>query len=384
MSRSQQLVAAAIGVIAACSAVGVAAAAPNTVASRSVPTIGVAHGHLTLGGAPYRFVGLNAYELATYWGRNAGCGAMVRDAQLDHFFAAQPAHSFVRIWAWQGSMAINYRTKQLDWGPLDRVFDAAAKHGDFLLVSLTGQDGTCDDGHWKSAGWYRSGYRRAHDDDGRGLAPMPYRDYVREIVQRYRTSPALGMWEPVNEPETSLCGAHLRGSQCYAHLTCPSERRGAMALRQFFDAVGGEIHRLDPRHLVESGLIGGGQCGTAGDDYRFVNASPGIDVLSYHDYYGAGARIGGDQWNGIGLRLRQAAALGKPIIGGEVGVAAGRAGACTSRPQRRSHLRAKANRQMAAGSDGVLIWDWEPKPTARCDYSTYPGDPSLALVGPRR
>jgi hypothetical protein len=281
-------------------------------------------------------------------------------------------------------MAINYKTKQLDWRPLDRVFDAAAKHGDFLLVSLTGQDGTCDDGHWKGADWYRKGYKRAHDDDGRGLAPIAYRDYVRKVVQRYRSSPALGMWEPVNEPETSSCPARYASSQCYGHLVCPSEHRGALALRHFFDAVGTQIHRLDPRHLVESGFIGSGQCGTSGDDYRFVNASPGIDVLSYHDYYAATARVGGDRWNGIGVRLRQAAALHKPIIGGEIGVAAGRGGACASRAQRRSHVGAKARQQIAAGSDGVLIWDWQPAPTSRCDYSTYPGDPVLALVGHHR
>ena len=33
-------------------------------------------------------------------------------------------------------------------------------------------------------------------------------------------------------------------------------------------------------------------------DYQYVSASPGIDVLSYHDYYGPAA-LGGDQWNGL-------------------------------------------------------------------------------------
>jgi hypothetical protein len=372
----------AIAVAAVWSAVGVAAAAPTTV--RSTPTIDVEHGHLTLAGAPYRFVGLNAYELATSWGQNAGCGTMLGNSQLDAFFASMPPHSLVRIWAWQGSMAINDRTKQLDWGPLDRVFRAAATHHDFLLVSLSGQDGTCDDGHWKDAAWYLGGYRRAYNDDGRGLAPIPYSNYVREVVQRYAGSPALGMWEPVNEPEASSCDANYSGSQCYGHLVCPSERAGALALRKFFDTVGGEIHRLDPRHLVESGFIGSGQCGTSGPDYRYVNASRGIDVLSYHDYYAATARVGGDRWNGIAVRLRQAAALHKPIIGGEIGVAAGRGGDCDSRAQRLTSIRGKANQQMAAGSDGVLIWDWQPAPTSSCDYSTYPGDPVLTLIGPKR
>jgi mannan endo-1,4-beta-mannosidase len=383
-------IAAATALIAGWSA-GAGAAATNrpvstsrAVSARPAPTIAVEHGHLTVAGAPYRFVGLNAYELATFWGRNAGCGAMLGNAQLDQFFTSMPPHSLVRILAWEGSMAINYRTKQVDWGPLDRVFRAAAKHHDFLLVSLAGQDGTCDDGHWKNAAWYLGGYRRAFNDDGRGLAPIPYWDYARRVVRRYRSSSALGMWEPVNEPEASACDARASGSACYGHLVCPSERRGALALRHFFDAVGGEIHRLDSRHLVESGFIGSGQCGSSGTDYSYVNSSPGVDVLSYHDYYAATARVGGDQWNGIGVRLRQAAALRKPIIGGEIGVAAGPGGACGSRARRLSNLRAKARRQMTAGSDGVLIWDWQPAPTSSCDYSTYPGDPLLALIGSER
>ena len=380
------LTAATIVFVAAWSAVGAAAASPATSRREPVaPTIGVEHGHLTLAGAPYRFVGLNAYELATFWGRNAGCGAMLGNRQLSGFFASIPRHSLVRIWAWQGSMAINYRTKQLDWGPLDRAVFRTAAISSRLPSRVPGRTGR----HLRRRSLEESGVvsRRlphAYNDDGRGLAPIPYWDYVRAVVTRYSNAPALGMWEPLNEPETSSCAPGYSGSSCYGHLVCLSERMGARALRAFFDAVGGEIHRLDPRHLVESGFIGSGQCGTSGGDYRYVDASPGIDVLSYHDYYAANARVGGDRWNGIAVRLHQAAALGKPIIGGEIGIAAGSGGGCSSRSQRVANMRAKATLQMSAGSDGVLLWDWEPAPTSRCDYSTYPGDPILRLVGPRR
>ena len=98
------------------------------------------------------------------------------------------------------------------------------------------------------------------------------------------------------------------------------EAVAAAALRHFFDVVGAEIHALDPNHLVENGMLGGGQCGTESNDYEYVSASPGIDVLSYHDYYTTGPPIGGDQWNGISVRLAQAGTLGKPIIAGESGL----------------------------------------------------------------
>ena len=98
-------------------------------------------------------------------------------------------------------------------------------------------------------------------------------------------------------------------------------------LEYFFTTVGAQIHLLDPEHLVEGGFLGGGQCGTSGSDYQRVGASPGIDVLSVHDYYGA-VPLGGDQWNGMAVRFAQAKALDKPIITGEAGILAG------NRPER--------------------------------------------------
>src|SRR5438270_12739251 len=84
---------------------------------------------LSLDGSPWRFTGANAYELATLWGVNAGCGDMVSD------------------------------------------------------------------GHWKDAAWYNGGYRRAFDDDGKGIAPASYWSYLHEIAARYRTSTTVAMWE---------------------------------------------------------------------------------------------------------------------------------------------------------------------------------------------
>ena len=51
---------------AAWSAVGAAASPATSSREPIAPMIGVEHGHLTLAGVPYRFVGLNAYELATF------------------------------------------------------------------------------------------------------------------------------------------------------------------------------------------------------------------------------------------------------------------------------------------------------------------------------
>jgi hypothetical protein len=308
---------------------------------------------------------------------------METDAQLDELFSSLAPNSLVRIWAFQGSMATNVHTGALDWGPLDRVFTAATAYRQRLIVVLSDQGGTCDDNAWQGPSWYEGGFMRATVDastsGGHDSTPLSFWNYLRAVVNRYKTSPALGMWEPVSEPEASTCVENSTSQTCGGHTVCVNEAVAARALRHFFDVVGGEIHALDPNHLVESGTIGGGQCGTAGADYQYVSASPGIDVLSYHDYY-SGTALGGDRWSGLAVRFAQAKALGKPIIGGEVGEAAGSGPSCPSLQQRAVEFRAKLGVQMQAGSSGLLVWDWLPTSGAGCTTDTSPGDPLVKIV----
>jgi mannan endo-1,4-beta-mannosidase len=352
----------------------------------SVPTIGALNGQLTLSGAPYKFIGVNAYELATDWGTNAGCGGMLSDSQLNDFFASLPPNSLVRFWAYQ-AMATNINTHQLDWGPIDRVFAAAAAHGQRLIVSLGGQGGVCDGEHWQDPSWYNGGFRdvsnSSANSDGVGLDPLSYWDYVKEIVNRYKNSPALGMWEPISEAEASTCPPQYEPIDCGGHQICPNEHAAALALRNFFDVVGGLIHRLDPTHLLEDGFLGGGQCGTAWTDYAYVSESPGIDVLSYHDYSPPKVALGGDQWNGVAMRLAQAAEVGKPVIAGEIGLVASVSGdGCPTLQARATEIKSKLHAQFARGLSGALIWNWgEGTTSTACTYDTYPGDPLISDLG---
>ena len=83
--------------------------------------------NLEIGGVPTLFTGFNAYQLATDWGTNAGCGGMASAAQIDAFFASLRPDSLVRFWAFQGTIATNVHTGQLDWQPLDNVFYAGCQ-----------------------------------------------------------------------------------------------------------------------------------------------------------------------------------------------------------------------------------------------------------------
>lgn len=188
------------------------------------------------------------------------------------------------------------------------------------------------------------------------------------------------MWEPMSEAEASTCPAAYEPTNCAGHQTCPDQAAAASALGYFFTTVGARIHELDPTHLVESGLLGGSQCGMNSALYETVSASPGLDVLSVHDYYGS-APMGGDQWSGMALRFAQAKALDKPIITGEAGIVAGTdQSGCESLQQRAVDMSAKMSAQFADGDSAFLIWDWIMDPLGPCNTNTGSADTSLMTV----
>lgn len=331
---------------------------------------------LEINGRQYRAVGANSYSMATDWGENLGCGGPV---DADALFGALPARALVRLWAWQGSMATDPTTPSRNWGPLDRVVAAAERHDAFLIMSLTSQGGECDDGRWKDRAWYDGGYRNHYDEHDYAITSTSYWDYVREIVSRYKDSPAVAMWEPVNEPEASDCAPGYSAWNCWGHLTC-DHTRAATAMRRFFDVIGGEIKRIDPNHLVESGVLGGGQCGTAGEDYSFVHASPGIDVASVHDYGSPDDPMPGDQWNGLAVRLEQMRTLQKPLIVGEAGINAVDSGTgCDTPGDRADKYRRKLDAMFANGVSAFLPWNAAEGKLDQCTYHLSLDDPTLSM-----
>jgi hypothetical protein len=350
----------------------IATADPNVI-TRSGSTL-MLHGHA------YRFTGVNAYQLGTYWNSNLGCGGQLTDQQLDQFFASLRPDSVVRFWAFQ-ALAVNRNTHKPDFTGLDRVFRAAERHGQRLIPVLSNQDGSCDDGHWRDIAWYSGAFTKAFDDNRRGVTPAPFTSWVTSIVSRYRSSRALGMWEPVNEPEATNCATGYRGNSCYAHHP-PCPPGGAAALRHFFDTIGGQIKRLDPKHLLVSGVIGAGQCGTQGADYSMVHASRFVDVATYHDYGSDNVPVPGDRWNGMAVRLRQAEALAKPLISEEVGIRSSpnQDPGCVDPARRTALLTSKLHGQLAAGSRGFLPWTYAPAAEAGCRHDIGASDPMLVVL----
>ena len=217
----------------------------------------------------------------------------------------------------------------------------ARSHGLKVIATLGNQWGDCEDGAYKSATWYESGYKGA------------YRAWVREVVTRYRDDPTIAMWQLLNEAETS----------------------SASTLRAFAADMGGLVKSIDTNHLVSLGTIGSGQAGASGDDYKTVHDVAGIDVCEYHDY-GSTAAMPGDQWNGLQRRIDQCRALGKPIFIGETGVPRS-----VGLSMRATVIDAKLDTQLAAGVAGVLVWEWRNSDqTGGDEYVVTTNDPLLTVM----
>lgn len=327
-------------------------------------------------GLPYTFVGYNIYQIASLSGHNATCGGNVDNIKA--FFSVLRPNSVIRFWAWQGSMAINPVTKELDWSGIDRVLTTAKKYKQKVILSLGTQSGTCDDGKWKDSTWYQGGYKNVYNSSG--LTPLSYWDYIQKIVKRYKNSQALAMWELINEPEASDC-VNYTGVNCYQHQLCPDHKKAALILRKFFDTVGGKIKSIDPNHIIESGLIGTGQCGSDNQYYAYVNQSPAIDVASYHDYNDVNSPMPGDQWNGLAVRLNQMKSINKPLIIGEDGILAQKlGGSCLTLEERKDKIKAKMDSMFKAGIAGFLLWNLSTIPDTICNYDISGDDPLVKLI----
>lgn len=322
---------------------------------------------LLIDGKPGHLVGLNAWELATVPGLNGGCGPA---EDVDAFFQGIKPGTAVRTWLFQAA-AVNIRTRTFDWTAMDHVVTAAARAHIRLIAVLGDQTGLCDDGHWHDQAWYDGGYRSIFDDAGDHADLVSWWQWLHLAVERYRTSPAIAAWEPVNEPEPGTCDAGYTGKNCYGHGGCPSGYLSS--LRSWFDTVGGELHRLDPRHLVSSGTIGNGECGSWTNDYATVGTSPGIDLLTVHDY------DPNEEAGPMQQHLEQALALDKPILWEEVGTDGG----CRGLPvaQRARLLNAKRLRLLEQPEvAGFLLWQWVSGTKEPCGLEFPVNDPANAYI----
>jgi hypothetical protein len=313
---------------------------------------------LTLGGQPYRFKGFNIYNANSR--DNCWYPLGYDNGALGNALTAiGPGQNAFRAWFFQD---LATRNGARDWAAFDHTLAVAKAHNVRVIVTLADQWGACDSGPhgavFKGDAWYTSGYRTAVSPG----TTATYREYVAEIVARYRNDPTILAWQLMNEAEIR----RDINSSCTAG--------GADILRAWAADVAGLIKSIDSNHLVSLGTLGGGQCGMQGADYKLIHNLPSIDLCEYHDYLPEA--MPGDQWNGLALRLSQCAALGKPLFVGETG-------------QKDMSLDARAERfalkfatQFAAGVVGELVWALRTEAqggSSTTNYDMGPSDPTVAL-----
>ena len=266
-----------------------------------------------------------------------------------------------RAWFFQ-SFAL--KNGSLDWSAFDNTLAVARAKGVYLTVTLADHWGACEPGTAKPESWYTTTYRdvREAGTDNRLIQHvLTYRQYVQEIVSRYRNEPAIAMWQLMNEAETTCTTAGLN------------------ALRAFADDVGGLIQSIDPNHLVSLGTLGGQQCPFGGTGFTAIHMSPAIDVCEVHDYEGDAAMPALIQ-----TRIDQCNTIGKPMVIGELG----RPGSNYSSLQARANVfAAKIDAAFNAGVDVYQLWNLDDSRlgSVNCttSYGICPSDPAIAVLEAR-
>jgi mannan endo-1,4-beta-mannosidase len=321
-------------------------------------------GQLLLHGQPFRFTGVNIWN-ANSRGPNAvyHCGDRTDLAAAAPTFG--PGIQVIRGWFFQ-RLATTPDGRR-DWSYFDRTLAAAGRHN-LKVIAVLGNEWQDCEGYdspsagYKGEGWYGGGYRTEHLPG----QPETYRQWVAEVVSRYRNNDAIMLWQMVNEAEDlPAVGA-----------TCGSD--APSALQSFARDISSLIKHLDRNHLVGMSTTGSGQCGSSRLEYLALQAIPTLDVAEYHDY--TLSVMPGDRWNGLTVRLQQMADLGKPLIVGEVGVNPRLVG---GPPGRARLVQAKLYSQFGAGVTGALLWSWNSAATGGSDPNGYeidPSDPALRVL----
>jgi mannan endo-1,4-beta-mannosidase len=285
---------------------------------------------LYLGGQPFRFVGVNRYNLLTInppGGPFRGCGGSWTDDQLDQWFSEvnRLGATTVRFWAFQ-----RFTASGADFSQLDKLLSLAGNYGIKLVPVLENQWSSCTAGGYKYDTWYQSGYLSPYDG-----YPISYKDYVGQIVSRYKDDPRILMWQLVNEAE----GKDTSGNS------------DAQALYNFALDMSAYVKSIDPNHLVSLGTMGGGQPGTQGSDYRWIHSIPTIDILEFHDYNEETASFPAD----LAQRVQDSIALNKPLFLGEAGISLTN----FSMEQRAALFDAKLAASFQHGVSGYMIWSYQ-------------------------
>lgn len=214
----------------------------------------------------------------------------------------------VMTWWEDGEATINLSA-------FDKVVNAALNTDIKLIVALT--NNWADYGGMDVATLNLGG--QYHDDFYRlPIIKKHFKRYIKEIVTRYKDSPAIMAWELANEPR---CGAD-------ATRNLPrSEHCGPELLSSWIEEMSQYIKSLDPDHLLTWG--GEGTFNGESDDWAYNGADGGdfdheisldsIDFGTFHSYpdWWSKSVEWSNQW--IRDHAESGRNAGKPVVHEEYG-----------------------------------------------------------------
>lgn len=292
---------------------------------------------LRLYGQLYQYGGLNGFGIA---GCDGVQGSPYSQAAVDALMAALPPRCMVRMWGFSAGYVTG----------IQRAINAALAYDQRLIISLAEGAGYCGYPRPTHA-WFVDGYTGS------------FFTHIENIVGQFKDSPAIGMWEIMNEP-------HEPNSDW-------------PTLRNFFDGVAAKIKSIDPLHLVETGVLSETSVGGEAN-YEMIHAGPQVDVLSVHEYdydYPSASSPSRTIISGhVTKCLARANALGKPLIVGESGITANDHDCATNRATRAAAWGQKVSGYLGMGVAGCNYWTWKPAFTDACDRQIYTGDPIFAYM----
>ncbi|KAI9370904.1 glycoside hydrolase superfamily [Aspergillus egyptiacus] len=259
-----------------------------------------------LGLSAAKAAGLNVFRT---WGFNDKNVTYIDGGLPDYGGEGAGTTEIVFQWWKDGTSTINLE-------PFDKVVNAAANTGVKLIVALTN--------NWADYGGmdvYTVNLGGQYHDDFYRLPQIKkaFKRYVKEIVTRYRDSPAIMAWELANEPR---CGADGVRNLPRSEDGCSPE-----LLTSWINEMSSFIKRLDPHHLVTWGGEGGfnydsddwAYNGSDGGDFEVELQLPSIDFGVFHSYPDWWSKTvpWTDQW--IRDHAAVARKAGKPVVHEEYG-----------------------------------------------------------------
>jgi hypothetical protein len=234
----------------------------------------------------------------------------------------------LRLWAFQSYAGAS----GTDYTSFERVVTYARRAGVRLILVLENMWGDCTQGGQRDDAWFASGYQSAY-----GNYALSYRDYVRGLVDHFRSEPTILGWELVHEAQGS----------------------DFAALDGFAQDMSALVRATDPNHLISFGTDNGDSGATsragAPSNYQRLHACPQIDWLDVHDFTGPEVALIASMSEVKAI----ANALAKPVFGGATGIPLtdNSAAAFASRG---ATLTAKLEAAFARGFVGFLVYDYFP------------------------